>query len=191
VKRRTRHPERRREVPRSKDRNRVQHLKTAAVAALATLLCAAASSAGTWLHPPAQVMKSLEQLRETDSLGGLPDAIRQGTFTLPDGTNAKGWKLAAPGAAWNSTDSIIDPSSPGRRLIFAANNATICVLHYERGGIALIDLVMSLTRRGDSWRVTWLAYGHPPAKNLDALRELLRNHSALIYHDDPSPHIDY
>jgi hypothetical protein len=163
----------------------------AAAAFAAVVFCAAARAGNAPLHPPTSVVQSFKQLHEIDSLDGLPEEIRRGHFTLPDGTKAGGWTLAAPGGAWNSTDSIVDPSLPGRRLIFAACSATICLLHYERGGIALIDLVMSLARERDGWKATWLAYGHPPAKNLDALRALLQNRSTLVYHDDTNARIDY
>jgi hypothetical protein len=163
----------------------------AGAAFAAAVMCVPARAGNMPLHPPTAVLQSLKQLREIDSIDGLPAEIRHGHFTLPDGTRAGGWTLAAPGGAWNSTDSIVDPSLPGRRMIFGACSATICLLHYERGGIALIDFVMSLTRERDGWKATWLAYGHPPAKNLDALRGLLQNHSTLVYHDDTNPHIDY
>jgi hypothetical protein len=167
-------------------------VKSLVAAALATaVLCSAARAGNGTLHPPLPVLQSLQRLHEIGSLDGLPADIRRGHFALPDGTKAPGWTLASPGGAWNATDSIIDPSLPGRRLIFAACDATICLLHYERGGIALIDLVMSLTRERDGWKATWLAYGHPPAKNLDALRALLQNRSTLLYHDDTNTRIDY
>jgi hypothetical protein len=166
-------------------------LKSLAAAALAAVLCAVARAESTALHPPPPLLQSLGQLHEIDSLDALPEQIRRGHFTLPDGKKAGGWVLAAPGGAWNATDSIVDPSLPGRRMIFAACTATVCVMHYERGGIALIDLVMSLTRQRNGWKVTWLAYGHPPAKNLDALRALLQNRSTLSYHDDANARIDY
>lgn len=165
---------------------------TIAVATFAAaVLCAAARAENTQLHPPPAVLRSLDQLHEIDSLDALPNEIRRGYFSLPDATESHGWALAAPSSAWNATDSIIDPSLPRRRLIFAACNTTLCLLHYERGGIVLVDLVMSLTREGGGWKATWLAYGHPPAKNLSALRALLRNQSTLAYHDDTNAHIDY
>ena len=137
------------------------------------------------------VIHSLAQLREVDSLAALPLPIRRGEFALPGGTQSKGWELAAPGAAWNATDAVVDPSLPGRRMIVALCNAIVCVLHYERGGIAHIYLVMTLTRKGDGWTATWLAYGHPGAANAETLRSLLQNRSSLDYHDDTDARIDY
>jgi hypothetical protein len=149
------------------------------------------SAANAPLHPPAEVLQSLGQLRAIVSLDGLPAEIRRGDFALPDGKNVGGWAIAEPGASWNATDVVVNPSLPYRRFIVAACSATICVLHYERGGIALTDLVMCLRRKGDGWKATWLAYGHPPAKNLAELRALLENRSTLVYHDDTNAHIDY
>jgi hypothetical protein len=162
-----------------------------AVGGLTVALTAPLRAEQTTLHPPQALLQSLGQLREIDSLAGLPAPIRRGVFVLPDATTSVGWVLAAPGAAWNATDAIVDPSLPGRRMIFAACNATICVLHYERGGIAHIYLVMALARKGDGWAATWLAYGHPAAPNMEALEALLRNRSPLDYHDDTDAHIDY
>src|SRR5438067_10643857 len=45
-------------------------------------------------------------------------------------------KLAEPGQTWNATDAIIDPTLPGKRLIWAAISGDYYVVHYERGGIA-------------------------------------------------------
>jgi hypothetical protein len=163
-----------------------------AVCAVAIAALAAPSRAqNSTLHPPAALVQSLGKLRDIDSLDELPSPIRRGVFALPGATQSSGWALAAPGAAWNATDAIVDPSLPGRRMIFAGCVATVCVLHYERGGIAHIFLVMALERRGDGWKVVWLAYGHPAAKNMDALKALLQNHSLLNYYDDTNPSIDY
>ena len=164
---------------------------TIAIAVLAAVLFPVARAGNTLLHAPLVVLQSLDQLHEIDSLDALPKDMQRGDFTLPDSTKSHGWTLAAPGGAWNSTDSIIDPSLPNRRMIFAACSATFCLLHYERGGIALIDFVMSLMREGGGWKATWIAYGHPPAKNLGELRALLRNRSTLVYHDVTNAHIDY
>ncbi len=145
----------------------------------------------TTLHPPPAVIQSLGGLREIDTLAGLPAPIRRGEFALPGGAQSRSWALAAPGTAWNATDAVIDPSLPGRRMIVAACDAAICVLHYERGGIAHIYLIMALTRNGSEWKAIWLAYGHPGAENLAALETLLKNRSSLDYHDDTNARIDY
>jgi len=40
-----------------------------------------------------------------------------------------------PGQKWNATDAIIDPTLPGKRLIWAAGG-DFYVVHYQRSGIA-------------------------------------------------------
>jgi hypothetical protein len=99
--------------------------------------------------------------------------------------------LAAPGAPWNATDAIVDPSLPGRRMIVAACDSAICLLHYERGGIAHLYYVMAFVHEGSSWKVTWMASGHPAAANFVALKALLQNRSWPDYSDDTGAHADY
>jgi hypothetical protein len=163
-----------------------------ALCALAVVAFAAPAQAEkTMLHPPSVLTQSLASLHAVDSLAGLPVPIRRGTFVLPDSTPSPGWQLAAPGAAWNATDAVIDPSLPGRRLIFAACDAAACVVHYERGGIAHMYLILFLMRKGSQWQAEWLAYGHPALANFATLETLLQNRSSLDYHDDTNARIDY
>lgn len=119
----------------------------ALAAALAAIIAAPAIAAKVPLTPPANVMAAFSTLHEIDTLQGLPPDIRSGNFTLPSGKPLGGWVLAAPGGAWNATDSVVDPSLPGRRLHFAGCSATICVVHYERGGIAHINEVITLVQK--------------------------------------------
>lgn len=145
----------------------------------------------TRLHPPSLVLESLYAVHEVDALAALPAPVRSGTFALPNGGKSPGWKLAAPSAAWNATDAIVDPTLPGRRMIFAACDAALCLLHYERGGVAHMFYVMALQRDGDTWKSIWLASGHPAIGNLQALKALLENRSTLDYRDSADPDADY
>ena len=45
-------------------------------------------------------------------------------------------RIADPGQKWNATDSIIDPTLPAKRLIWAPVGGEYYVVHFERGGIA-------------------------------------------------------
>jgi cobalamin biosynthesis protein CobT len=101
------------------------------------------------------------------------------------------WVLAAPGGAWNATDVVSDPRLRGRRLHVAACDATTCVLHYERGGIAHIQLVMTLAQKNGQWKATWIAYGQPAIANLAELRSLLTNQSKASYSDGAQAAIEY
>jgi hypothetical protein len=159
--------------------------------ALTAALAAPASAAKVPLAPPADVLAAFSTLHEIDTLGGLPADIRAGNFALPSGKPLGGWDVAAPGADWNATDSVTDPSLPGRRLHFAGCSASICVLHYERGGIAHIHLVVTLVQKNGAWKATWIAYGQPAMKDLAALHALLENRSSAAYSDRSPADINY
>ena len=163
--------------------------------AAATLALAAfaapAFAARQALNPPAAVLSAWGALKEIDTLAGLPADVRNGNFTAPDGKKLGGWVLAAPGGAWTETDVVTDASLPGRRLHFAGCDATLCVLHYERGGIAHIHLVMTLVRTNGQWKATWIAYGQPAMKDLAELHALLENRSTASYSETYPASINY
>jgi hypothetical protein len=108
--------------------------------------------------------------------GGLPagdrkalqDASRfheiHSTHDLPSAIVALcGDKVADPGQNWNATDSITDPTLPGKRLIWAAAGGDYYVVHYERGGIAhtFHVLVAQLNKGNAKPKVVWSAMGGP------------------------------
>jgi hypothetical protein len=72
-------------------------------------------------------------------------------------------RLAEPGQKWNATDAIIDPTLPGKRLIWAAVGGEYYVVHYERGGIAhtFHVLVAKLTQNDAKPKVVLRAVGGP------------------------------
>jgi len=75
-------------------------------------------------------LEKASQFHEIHSTTNLPSTI----LSLCDGGGDG--KLAEPGQKWNATDAIIDPTLPGKRLIWAAVGGDYYVVHYERGGIA-------------------------------------------------------
>jgi hypothetical protein len=160
-------------------------------AALLAAFAAPALASKPALNPPASVLAEFSRLRPIDTLDGLPPDIRNGRFVAPDGKKLDGWVLAAPGGAWNATDVVVDASLPGRRLHFAGCDETTCVLHYERGGIAHVHLVMTLVQKNGRWKATWIAYGQPALKDLAAVRDLLENRSAASYSDAYPASINY
>ena len=168
-------------------------LSIAAVVIASSLLAAPARAAEQPLDPPANVLAAFSQLHEIDTPSGLPAQIRDGTFLLPDGKKLVGsyWVLAAPGGAWNATDVVSDPTLPGRRLHFAGCDATLCVLHYERGGIAHVHMVVTLALANGQWRATWMAMGQPAMKDLAELKLLLENRSSAGYFDGAQAAINY
>lgn len=117
---------------------------------------------------PAEDGKALqhsERFHEARSISDLPPSI----VTLC------GSQLADPGEKWNATDAIIDPTLPGKRLIWAAVSGEYYVVHYERGGIAhtFHILVAKLAKNDAKPKVVWSATGGPfnnYAAFVDALR---------------------
>ena len=86
-----------------------------------------------------------------------------------------GGKLAEPGQRWNATDSILDPTLPGKRLIWAAVGGEYYVVHYERGGVAhTFHLLVAKLKKGEAKpNEIWSAVGGPfkhYAAFVDALR---------------------
>lgn len=122
---------------------------------------------------PAEDRKALldaSRYHEVLSTTNLPAAI----LALCDsGSNGR---LAEPGQKWNATDAIIDPTLPGKRLIWAAVGDDYYVVHYERGGIAHTYhiLVAKLAKNDAKPKVVWRAIGGP-FKNYAAFLDALRN----------------
>jgi hypothetical protein len=101
-------------------------------------------------------LENAPRFHEVHSIGDLPLAI----IALCGGGEGK---LADPGQKWNATDAIIDPTLPGKRLIWAAVDDEYCVVHYERGGIAHTYHVLVARLRNDNTqaKVVWRAVGGP------------------------------
>lgn len=128
------------------------------------------------LAPPLVVMHHLATVKPIDKLENLPTPIRDGAFSV-DGVSAAGWKMSDPGGPFSATDVPV-PGAPGRRLVFAACDAQLCLLHYERGGIAHFYEILALNRSATAWSVVWNARGPKPLPDLEALRAALRGGSA-------------
>jgi hypothetical protein len=112
-----------------------------------------------------KILENAPRFHEVHSTRDLPPAI----------VTVCGGKIAEPGEKWNATDSIIDPTLPGKRLIWAAVGGDYYVVHYERGGIAhtFHILVAKLAKNGAKPKVVWSVVGGPfkdYAAFLDALR---------------------
>jgi hypothetical protein len=144
----------------------MKHIGLYLLFAVATHICCADVT-----KLPAKDHKTLQdssRFREVHSTRDLPPAI----VALCAGD---GGKVAEPGQNWNATDSIIDPTLPGKRLIWAAIGGNYYVVHYERGGIAhtFHILVGNSAKNDPKSKVAWSAVGGPfkdYAAFLDALR---------------------
>jgi hypothetical protein len=114
-----------------------------------------------------KVLQDSSRFHEVHSASDLPPAIVQ--------LCAEEGHIADPGQKWNATDVIMDPTLPGKRLIWAAIGGEYYVVHYERGGIAhTFHILVARMRKGDAKpKVIWQAVGGPfkdYATFLDALR---------------------
>src|SRR5262249_8932043 len=100
-----------------------------------------------------KVLQEPSRFHEVHSTSDLP-----GTIVMRCGS-----KLADPGQKWNATDVIMDPTLPGKRLIWAAIGSEYYVVHYEGGGIAhtFHILVAKLTKNDAKPKVVWRAIGGP------------------------------
>ena len=122
---------------------------------------------------PAEDRKALldaSRFHELHSTSDLPRTI----LALCDGGGDG--KLAEPGQKWNATDAIMDPTLPGKRLIWAAIGGEYYVVHYERGGIAhtFHVLVATLSKSNPNAKLIWRAVGGP-IKDYAAFLIALRN----------------
>jgi len=114
-----------------------------------------------------KALQDSPRFHEVHSTRDLPSAIVN--------LCAKDGHVADPGQNWNPTCVIMDPTVPGKRLIWAAIGGEYYVVHYERGGIAhtFHALVARLTKNDAKPKVVWTAVGGPLkdyAAFLDALR---------------------
>ena len=136
----------------------------------ATKFATANPSGGGLSAEDRKALLDASRFHEVHSTRELPSAI----LALCDGGGDG--KLAEPGQKWNATDSIIDPTLPGKRLIWAAIGGEYYVVHYERGGIAHTYhiLVAKLARNDTKPKVVWRAVGGP-FKDYGAFLDALRS----------------
>jgi hypothetical protein len=66
------------------------------------------------------------------SIRGLPLGVRDGLQTL---FGSRELDIAEPGAEFQVTDVVVNPTLPIRRLVAAGCSTDHCLVYYERGGI--------------------------------------------------------
>ena len=84
-------------------------------------------------------------------------------------------ELADPGERFQSTDVIVTPALPGRRLIAAYASPAYWILQYEAGGIAHTFHVAVFRFDGKRARFAWHAQLRRKLASLDELRAALRD----------------
>ena len=104
-----------------------------------------------------RILKKLHELP-----GPVLDALRE--------ENGSRLTMVDPGRRFEATDSVIDPSLPNRRLIFAGIIGDKAFVHYEEGGIAH-SFILALLRLSPQGKIEGLSRDYcGPAADLQALR---------------------
>ena len=121
------------------------------------LLLAGFTVAGAMTHLPVEARKALQangSFKPILSVTNLPDAI----VALCADSNGK---LADPGKQWQTSDLIVEPSLPQKRMIWAAFDGKYYVVHYERGGRghSFHTLVATQQPAGSKALVVWRCVG--------------------------------
>jgi hypothetical protein len=108
------------------------------VFAVGVSLCAAVG-AGSQTAAPAALSGTLrdrvkdERFGIVTSIRGLPLGVRDELQRL---FGSQTLDIADPGAEFQTTDIVVDPKLPTRRLVAAGCTIEYCLVYYERGGRA-------------------------------------------------------
>jgi hypothetical protein len=102
-----------------------------------SLWCAAAAAgqtqSATALSETLRAHLKNERLQIVTSITGLPLGVRDELQTL---FGSPTLDIAEPGAEFQVTDVVRNPTLPIRRLVAAGCSTDHCLVYYERGGIA-------------------------------------------------------
>jgi len=97
-----------------------------------------AVAAASQAAPPVALSAALrahvnqEKFGIVTSIRGLPLGVRDGLQTL---FGSQTLDIAEPGADFQVSDALVNPSLPLRRLVAAGCSIDHCLVYYERGGI--------------------------------------------------------
>lgn len=108
-----------------------------------------------------------ERFQAVTAVRGLPLGVRE---ELQRMFGSSAMAIADPGAPFQSTDVITDPSLPSRRMNVAGCSQDHCLVYYERGGIAHVWHAVLFHWTPEATRV--VAGGIAPAglRTVDELR---------------------
>jgi hypothetical protein len=126
-------------------------LFTIAVSLWSAAVAAGQQPAGP-LSPALRAQLQNGRFQAVTSVRGLPLGVRERMTTMFGGT----LDIAEPGAAFQSTDVLVTPRLPLRRMVGAAcSNDFYCLVYYERGGIAHTRYVLLFHWSPDDTRFEW------------------------------------
>jgi len=136
---------------------------------LALGLCGAARASDR-ITPADRKRLSAATLREITKTAEIPLEVRKAFAAL---VGQPEFHMAEPTQPFQVGDAIAPgPPLPGRRLIFAACDDGLCVIHYERGGVAHVYEVLAFERsHGKPPELSWSAMTQGRLSDLDALRK--------------------
>lgn len=143
------------------------------VAILCVMIPALSFGAGD--APPADVMEALKvpgafELRTTTA--EIPLSVRT-AFAKTTGQTT--FLMAEPGAKWQSTDVLVMPPLPGRRLRASACSKVFCLLFYEIGGIARMNRVAVFRLNPNDAKLVWNALAFHDADDPKSLLFAIQN----------------
>jgi len=122
------------------------------------------------LSPALRTHLQSERFQIVTSIRGLPLGVRQAMEPLFGGT----LDIAEPDAAFQSTDAIVLPRLPSRRLVAAGcSNDFHCLVYYERGGIATTRHVMLFHWTPDATRFEWGGTAPGGLATIDTVRKAI------------------
>jgi hypothetical protein len=105
------------------------------------------------------------------SIRGLPLGIRE---ALPALFGSRTLDIAEPGAEFQRTDVVVNPSLPTRRMVVAGcSTEHYCLIYYERGGFAHTWHVALFRWRPAETRFEWGGAAPANLTTLDALRKAI------------------
>jgi hypothetical protein len=142
--------------------------------ALGLSLLTAAVSAGQQpagaLSPALRAQLQNGTFQAVTSVRGLPLGVRERMTTMFGGT----LDIAEPGTPFQSTDLLVTPRLPIRRMVAAAcSNDFYCLVYYERGGLAQTRYVLVFHWSPDDTRFEWGSTGAGAYKTIDDVRKAL------------------
>ena len=136
---------------------------------MSRILIAWLIAAGLQTPAPAPLSAAAREHLRTDTLApiahvaDLPQLVRN-ALTSNFSTPTLG--MADPGQEFQSTDVVMNPNLPTRRLISAGCSSDHCLVHYEQGGIAHFYRVLLVSVSKTAAKVEWTAMSGGPMPNI-------------------------
>jgi hypothetical protein len=140
--------------------------------ALVLMLIAASAVRAQSTVPPTVAAPILAHVRDerfqiVTAVRGLPLGVRE---ELQRMFGSSAMAIADPGAPFQVTDVITDPSLPIRRLSVAGCSQDHCLVYYERGGIAHVWHAVLFHWTPEATRVEAGGIAPPGLRTVDDLR---------------------